>query len=384
MLSRVSRAQARTRSVLVATTALVAAALCAMPAAAQDWNGGSGDWNTAANWTPATVPDSNSAVANILVGGPGTVLYSATVTINQLNIGGDYTLAGAAATGIIMDGVNPAINNAASNATVTARFLLAADTTINFTAGGTLALNGQMFPTTNSNVTVTVNTTQAATLGQEMFDAAPGVLSLTKIGGDTLTLTNPGNTYTGATTVSAGTLVIATGAALSGTSGTTVASGATLSNDGTLANTVTVSAGGTFTNTANGVVQGLTTNEGTLTNDGTLTTLTHDLGTTTNNGTVTGDTIINADGATNAVGGTMAQVTVNAPATFANAGTAASAVVMGGTFNNSGSVTGNISIDGGAFNNLAGATVGGDAAVTSGTLTNDALISGTTRAASAA
>jgi hypothetical protein len=51
------RGQARLRTALLATSALIAAAL---PAAAQDatWlqNPGSGDFNTAANWSPATVP----------------------------------------------------------------------------------------------------------------------------------------------------------------------------------------------------------------------------------------------------------------------------------------------------------------------------------------
>ena len=36
------------------------------PAAqAQTWNGGAGDWGTASNWTPATVPNSSSAVVEI-------------------------------------------------------------------------------------------------------------------------------------------------------------------------------------------------------------------------------------------------------------------------------------------------------------------------------
>ncbi|MAE64226.1 MAG: hypothetical protein CMJ18_08110 [Phycisphaeraceae bacterium] len=53
----------------------------AMPAAATDWNGGSGDWNTAANWTPADVPDSGGEIAAIL-----DAVADQTITGNATNI----------------------------------------------------------------------------------------------------------------------------------------------------------------------------------------------------------------------------------------------------------------------------------------------------------
>jgi autotransporter-associated beta strand protein len=85
------------------------------------------------------------------------------------------------------------------------------------------------------------------TVSQELaHDIALGVApdgGLTKQGAGSLTLAST-NTYTGPTTVSEGTLIIA--GALDGTSGTTVQAGATLKGSGLLTGLTTVSLGGSL------------------------------------------------------------------------------------------------------------------------------------------
>lgn len=56
------------------------------------WTGNTNtDWNTATNWSPATVPNSPTAVAivNVPTGGPETILTGASDTVASLSVGGD-------------------------------------------------------------------------------------------------------------------------------------------------------------------------------------------------------------------------------------------------------------------------------------------------------
>src|SRR5476649_1159474 len=45
---------------------------------------GSGDWNTATNWTPATVPNANADVATFATSGTTGVSVSANTTITEI------------------------------------------------------------------------------------------------------------------------------------------------------------------------------------------------------------------------------------------------------------------------------------------------------------
>ena len=61
----------------------------------QTWVGPGADWNTAANWSPATVPNSATAAVNFNGTGPGNVNISGVVDVNTLtfsNPSGSYTL----------------------------------------------------------------------------------------------------------------------------------------------------------------------------------------------------------------------------------------------------------------------------------------------------
>ncbi|MBP2230998.1 autotransporter-associated beta strand protein [Azospirillum agricola] len=134
--------------------------------------------------------------------------------------------------------------------------------------GGTLTLNGGTLTVTGAGTIdngivigsqdATVNTSAAVTLS--------GVISgnnLTKTGSGTLTLSNA-NTYTGSTTVSAGTLLL-TGSL--GNGAVSVASGATLGGTGTIGGNVTVASGATLAPGVAGSSNGI----GTLSVGGNLT-----------------------------------------------------------------------------------------------------------------
>jgi|GEM_PF-3411671 len=113
-LQRHDRAGGLTNYVsLVAAVLLVA---LAVPAFAQTWTGGTGDWDDPSNWTPTVVPNSNTAAVLIDGGVGGTsssVTLGSTRTVNSLtiDIGDILTLIGNNET-LDFAGTTPSLNNA--------------------------------------------------------------------------------------------------------------------------------------------------------------------------------------------------------------------------------------------------------------------------------
>jgi len=179
---------------------LVAAAMTPImsgAASAEDFVHGSGNWGTAANWTPATVPNGVDAIANFnhdapdqglgysvdLSGGPYTV---GTLNLNATSSSGGYRFTNGglnfAASG--QAAINVQTNNVLPDLDASASFNLASDTVFKVDAGAHFT--------------------------------ADGVISgagLTKSGDGLLTL-NGANTYTGGTNLYGGTLSLGNNIAL--------------------------------------------------------------------------------------------------------------------------------------------------------------------------
>ncbi|MEA2884599.1 MAG: fibronectin-binding autotransporter adhesin [Bradyrhizobium sp.] len=213
------------------------------------------------------------------------------------------------------------------------------------------------------------------------------------------------NTYTGATTISGGTLTVAAGGGIT----SNVTNAATFNNSGAVAGNVGNS--GTFANNVGGTVSGqLTNTAGTTTNTGQLNggasvtggTLTNNNlitgavgisgGTVNNNATITG-TVANAATFNNNVNGTVSGQLTNTAGTTTNAGQLnGGAGVSGGTLTNNNLISGAVGISGGTlnnnaiitgtvsnaalFNNNAGGTVSGQLTNTDGTTTNAGQLNG--------
>jgi autotransporter-associated beta strand protein len=168
----------------------------AAPAAAQTWNlNANGNWGTAANWTPTTVPnaiDASATLGNIITV-PRTVTLDVPVTIGTLNLSGSnaYTVSGANA--LTFD-----------------------------VSAGTAALNvtGTASPTISTGIVLNdpLALSQASTGTLTLSGIISGTGALTTSGTGTVNLTGA-NTYSGTTTISAGTLSVGAGGA-TGTLGT--------------------------------------------------------------------------------------------------------------------------------------------------------------------
>jgi fibronectin-binding autotransporter adhesin len=190
-------------------------------AVGQTWNDTSGNWGTASNWTPNTVPDTSSATATFnssgaisddvsLTGGPftvGTLNLNNDVSGGFFFEGGTLQLAGPAT-------INVQSHSSSPDFAATATVVLQADATINTSFA-------------DSTFTVAGPITQSG-----------GAFSLTKDGPGTLTLTGA-NTYTGGTIVNAGTFQLGDGI-----------------DTATLAGAVTVNNSATLNVMANGNISG--------------------------------------------------------------------------------------------------------------------------------
>ncbi|MES2920614.1 MAG: autotransporter-associated beta strand repeat-containing protein [Verrucomicrobiota bacterium] len=220
----------------------VAASLCAPSAFATDgtWNDLNGNWSTAGNWTGG-IADGIGAIGNFNINyataGKTATIDTTSRTLGTLNIGDlattfqPLTIAASGGASLIFNngGLGAQLNKTnTGNASdlISAPVILADSLTINIT-GTNLTLSG-------------------------IISESGGARSITKTGGGTVILSGA-NTYTGDTTISAGTLSI-TGA---GQLGAGYYAG-TISNAGTFS----------YNSSANQTLSGAISGAGTLTKNG--------------------------------------------------------------------------------------------------------------------
>jgi autotransporter-associated beta strand protein len=196
------------------------------------------------------------------------------LTFGAVTLSNTLTLAGASSIS-----VTGALTNSGGNRTIT-----------NSTTGAVTFANINL-SNNNTAHTLRISGTGATTVGGVIANGGTGAGALTKTGAGTLVLSGA-NTYSGATTVSAGTVNIQNDTALGTTSGTTsVASGATLQVQGGLAVAEALSLRGTGTAT-NGALENVS-GANTLTGAITLaaaTRINSDAGTLTISGNIGGNT----------------------------------------------------------------------------------------------
>jgi autotransporter-associated beta strand protein len=208
-----------------------------------------GDTNAASSGAgPSTI--ANTSTNNVFLTGADTA--QTTATVNTINMGNTGTIALSASQTLSTNGLLVSGNNAATISGGTGASLNAA------TAGGELVIRTDLSTDNLDISTPIVNNTSAS--------------ALTKSGAGTLTLSGTGNSYSGATTVDAGTLSLS--GTLTGGGAITVKSGATFSetSGGVISGASTFTSSGTSTLAGANTYTGATTvSAGTLNYTGTLT-----------------------------------------------------------------------------------------------------------------
>jgi fibronectin-binding autotransporter adhesin len=251
-----------TGRVQAALIILALACFASAPASAQDWTAdhGTSNWQDWLNWNTATVPNSSTAVVNILSTVLNPVQLNSTAEVSTLTLGSGNSL-DINGVGLVVAGGSIS-NGGLINLTAAGSYLqLNADLTLS--GAGTLTLAGGQIGTDGNGRTLTNDTTiqGSGVIGSSAAGLSAG-LSLVNNGtidanlsgaGNSLTIGGNGGSITNTGTFEAtngGILNLATQAAINNSAGTILASGA-----GSTVNVSTTIQGGTLTTSSNGVLQ---------------------------------------------------------------------------------------------------------------------------------
>jgi autotransporter-associated beta strand protein len=203
-------------------------------AAPTAWTGGAGapnvNWSLGGNWTPAAAPGNNALIAfngsssgQLTTGSENLALTG--ISISFTNPTGDVTIAtGGQTMGLGAGGID--MSNASKNFTINTALALNAAQPWTVASGYTLTAGA---PITNGANLLTITGPGSTIINGALTGGTAG--GITKNGSGTLTI-GGNNTYTGATTINAGTVKLgATGTSPNGPLGT-VGTGTTVSATG--------------------------------------------------------------------------------------------------------------------------------------------------------
>jgi len=208
--------RSRTFGGLMAFAGALAASLTSAHAA--EWSAASGDWGTAANWTPHTVPNSAGATATFNDPGAnlgyGVSLAGGPFTVGTLNLQGTQNGGG---------------------------WIFQSGTLIMQSSSGQAQINVSTdffyYDLTTTTLQLNSNTTINTTAAAATFKTSPsstisgsGALILSGLG---TVILSGANTYTGGTTLNGGTLILSGAGTLGATSGPLGVSGGILNLGGT-------------------------------------------------------------------------------------------------------------------------------------------------------
>lgn len=311
-----------------------------------DGNLGSGTVNLAAGTMLALTGATNVDNA-IVLGGNATVTAAANATLSGV-VSGAYTLTKAGAATLTLDG-----SNTYGATTVSAGILrVASDAnlgsgTLTLAAGSTLTVTNAT--TIDNAIALSGNATMSTGADTTLSGVISGSNNLTKTGTATLTLSGS-NTYSGSTSVSAGTLSIASDGNL-GAGNLNLANGTTLQITGntTIDNALALTGVATINAGAASTLSGTISGSGSLTKAGSSNLTLSGSNTNTGTTSVSAGTLV-VDGSTSS-----ATIVANG-ATLAGGGTLGGDVIVqnGGTLSpgNSGAgtltVNGNLTLDAGS------------------------------------
>lgn len=273
MLSIQNRGGVRARRAAMVLAAGAVASLASI-ASGQTWIGATGNWSLGTNWSPTGAPTSGTGTTLSFTGSGAAITATNDIGVFVLNVLNNFTNTSGftipATNSLMFDGTTPTINHSGRGTfTIASNVLLNANTTINGSGPGNIALNGVI----SGPGGLTISTTPPnAFSGYVILGGTNTLLGGVTLNGGNMRIAGAGNLGTGSFTVGAsgGVIDVSTGHTptttsfnINGATRITGSGGLTISST----NNLTGSGALTLNTTSAMVVQNAATYSGTVTVD---------------------------------------------------------------------------------------------------------------------